>query len=77
MSKQTHDEAHDHASDRTLMPPPQGPTYTRDTKDKTHIRVTQETRHMTKHMNMQKSERLQGCENPCHQKHPIQNGTLG
>ena len=33
------------------------------------IRVTEETRDMKPHMNMQKSERLQGCENPCHHKH--------
>lgn len=33
------------------------------------IRVFVHSRDMKQHMNMQKSERLQGCENPCHHKH--------
>ena len=53
---QRHEAARDHATDITLLPP-QDP----------RIRVTIDTRDMKPHMNMQKNERLQGCENPCHQ----------
>ena len=35
------------------------------------IRVTEETRDMKPHMNMQKSERLQGCANRCHLKQGV------
>ena len=52
---QRHEAAHDHAIDRTLLPP----------KDP-RIRLSEETRDMKPHMNMQKSERLQGCANRCH-----------